>query len=74
MDKESIYPLIINAVRVHGTLKEPFTAKDVRRIAGGWSYCRYFSYMAYNCTENRPDAEALFVRVARGKYKLSENK
>ncbi|WP_342633979.1 hypothetical protein [Pseudochrobactrum asaccharolyticum] len=55
-------------------MKEPFTAKDVRRIAGGWSYCRYFSYMAYNCTENRPDAEALFVRVARGKYKLSENK
>jgi hypothetical protein len=29
--------------------------------------------MAYKFTENIPDAEALFVRVARGKYKLSEN-
>jgi len=72
MDKESIYSLIIDAVRVHGTLQEPFTARDVRRIAGGWSYCRYFSYMASNCTENRPEAEALFIRVARGKYKLSK--
>nr|WP_237123503.1 hypothetical protein [Pseudochrobactrum asaccharolyticum] len=72
MDKESIYPLIKNAVRVNGTLKEPFTPRDVRRVARGWPYCRYFSYMAYNCTENRPATEALFIRVARGKYKLAD--
>ncbi len=72
MDKESIYPLIKNAVRVHGTLKEPFTPRDVRRVASGWPYSRYFSYMAYNCTDNRPATEALFIRVARGKYKLAD--
>lgn len=72
MDKESIYPLIKEAIRVHGTLKEPFTSRDVRRIAKGWPYGRYFSYLAYHCTENKSASEALYVRVDRGKYKLAE--
>lgn len=72
MDKASIYPLIKDAVRLHGTLKEPFTPRDVRRIAKGWSYPRYFSYMAHNCTDNMQAAEALYIRVGRGKYKLAD--
>lgn len=71
MDKMNIYPLIRDAVRIHGTLKEPFTPKDVRRIARGWSYPRYFTYLAYNCSDNKSENEALFIRVERGKYRLA---
>lgn len=68
----NIYPQIHNAVRVKGILAEPFTPRDVRRVAPGWPYSRYFSFLAENCTDNQPEADALFVRVGRGQYHLND--
>lgn len=70
---ENTYQLIFYAVRVKRSLKEPFTPKDVRRVAPGWPYPRYFSYLASNCSDNQPPDAALFVRVARGRYILAES-
>ncbi|KAB2705255.1 hypothetical protein F9K88_22410 [Brucella intermedia] len=68
----TIYPQIHNAVRVKGILAEPFTPRDVRRVAPGWPYSRYFSFLAENCTANQPEGDALFVRVGRGQYHLND--
>ncbi|KAB2684487.1 hypothetical protein F9K82_22800 [Brucella pseudogrignonensis] len=57
-----------NAVHVNYTLAEPFCAKDLRDVIRGWKYTDYYSFLAYNCTENVPDHAALFVRVDRGRY------
>nr|WP_084486646.1 hypothetical protein [Brucella rhizosphaerae] len=71
-DGENTYLVLLYAVRVNRSLQEPFTPKDVRRVAPGWPYPRYFSYLANNCSDNRPPNAALFVRVARGKYILAK--
>ncbi|MFW7355830.1 MAG: hypothetical protein ACODTL_07780 [Brucella sp.] len=68
----NIYPQIHNAVRVEGILAEPFSPRDVRRVAPGWPYSRYFSFLAENCTDNQPEGNALFVRVGRGQYHLND--
>ncbi|WP_449414983.1 hypothetical protein [Ochrobactrum teleogrylli] len=65
------YYLILIAVHVNGTLVEPFTAKDLRRIVPGWRYPDHFSFLAYNCTDNLPDEVAMFIRVGRGQYRLT---
>ncbi|MCM0752230.1 hypothetical protein DEA98_16140 [Brucella pseudogrignonensis] len=69
---DNTYQAIVHAVRVKHSLVEPFTPKDVRRVAPGWPYPRYFSYLANNCSDNQPLGKALFVRVARGRYILSD--
>nr|WP_247876674.1 hypothetical protein [Ochrobactrum sp. CM-21-5] len=69
---QQVYQLINDAIRVKGTLSEPFKPKDVRRVAPGWPYPRYFSFIAENCTDNQPDDTALFVRVGRGAYRLND--
>ena len=66
------YELILTAVRVDGTLTEPFTAKDIRRIISGWHYTDHFGFLASNSDCNQPDDKALFIRVGRGIYRLSE--
>ncbi|KAB2699928.1 hypothetical protein [Brucella lupini] len=65
-----VYNRICLAVRVQKSLKEPFTAKDIRQFSPQWPYTRQFSFLAYNCTDNLPLDEALFVRVERGRYQL----
>ncbi|OOL14271.1 hypothetical protein BRY73_23905 [Ochrobactrum sp. P6BS-III] len=70
LSTEKAYQLVLVAVRVDGTLKEPFTAKDLRPIIRGWPYTGYFSFLAYNCTDKLPVETALFVRVSRGSYRI----
>ena len=67
------YELILTAVHVNGTLIEPFTAKDIRRIISGWSYTDHFSFLASNCDSNQLDEKVLFIRVGRGNYRLSKS-
>ncbi|MDH7792005.1 hypothetical protein QBD00_002924 [Ochrobactrum sp. AN78] len=64
------YELILTAVHVDGTLMEPFTAKDIRRIISGWHYTDYFGFLAYNSDYNKSEEDALFIRVGRGSYRL----
>ena len=64
------YKLILTAVHVDGTLIEPFTAKDIRRIISGWHYTDHFSFLASNCDGKQLDNKVLFIRVGRGSYRL----
>ncbi|KAB2741397.1 hypothetical protein FGI60_23185 [Brucella haematophila] len=59
-----------HAVHLDWTLKEPFTAKDIRRFCPNWPYTRHFSFLAENCTEKLCGEAPLFVRVGRGQYRL----
>ncbi|WP_265975625.1 hypothetical protein [Brucella intermedia] len=68
LSNDEAFTLIKNAARVDGTLAEPFSARDLRDVIRGWKYTDYFSFLAYNCTENAPVNAALFVRVDRGRY------
>jgi len=67
---KNAYELILTAVHVDGTLIEPFTAKDIRRIISGWRYTEYFGFLAYNSDYNNSVEDALFIRVGRGIYRL----
>jgi len=67
------YELILTAVHVDGTLIEPFTAKDIRRVISGWRYTDHFSFLASNCDSNQLDEKVLFIRVGRGNYRLSKS-
>jgi len=66
-----MYRRIVHSVHVDRSLTEPFSAKDIRRIIPGHPYAYYFSFLAYNCTANISEKEALFIRVGRGRYRLS---
>lgn len=65
-DKFTVFQRIRYAVLIEKTLSEPFSAKDIRRFARGWTYTCYHSFLAYNCSDKLPEDEALFVRVERG--------
>lgn len=69
-DKVTVFERIRYAVLVEKSLREPFSARDIRRFARGWTYTCYHSFLAYNCSDNLPGDEALFVRVKRGRYRL----
>lgn len=66
-----MYRRIVQSVYIDRSLSEPFSAKDVRRIIPGHPYTYYFSFLANNCTANVPEKEALFIRVGRGRYRLT---
>ncbi|GAA5627459.1 hypothetical protein Brsp05_02748 [Brucella sp. NBRC 12953] len=68
---KNAYQLVLTAVYVDGTLLEPFTARDLRRIIPGWNYTDYFGFLAYNSDYNLPLEVALFIRVERGSYSLN---
>ncbi|KAB2659651.1 hypothetical protein F9K94_02195 [Brucella tritici] len=68
-----IYSAVCKAVR-NGELVEPFRALDVRRVAPGWTYPRYFEFLADHCTDKQSPDVALFVRVAKGRYRLNDQK
>ena len=68
-----IYSAVCMAVR-KGELAEPFRALDVRRVAPGWTYPRYFEFLADHCTDKQSPDVALFVRVAKGRYRLNDQK
>lgn len=68
-----IYSAVCKAVR-EGALAEPFRALDVRRVAPGWAYPRYFEFLADHCTDKQSPDVALFVRVAKGRYRLNDQK
>ncbi len=70
--KDRIHTLIVDAISVDGTLTEPFSAHDIRRICPGWGLPRYYSYLAENCSENQPEVIALYLRVGCGKYALNK--
>ncbi len=70
--REKIHKLIVDAVTIDHTLKEPFSAHDVRRICPGWGLPRYYSYLAANCTEHSMGEVALYMRVGRGRYSLNK--
>lgn len=70
--RDKIHKLIVDAVVVDRTLKEPFSAHDVRRICPGWGFPRYYSYLAANCAENCKEESALYMRVGRGRYVLNK--
>ncbi|MDR6432012.1 hypothetical protein J2782_001747 [Brucella pseudogrignonensis] len=70
---KNAFQLVLTAVHVDGTLLEPFTARDLRRIIPGWNYTEYFGFLAYNSDYNLPLDTALFIRVARGAYSLNVN-
>ncbi|KAB2697587.1 hypothetical protein F9K79_17195 [Ochrobactrum sp. Kaboul] len=67
---QQVYKQICLEVHVQRTLREPFTAKDIRRFSPQWPYTRQFGFLAYNCTDKLPQDQALFVRVGRGQYQL----
>ncbi|KAB0567271.1 hypothetical protein [Brucella pituitosa] len=67
---QQVYGEICHAVHVDRKLKEPFTAKDIRRFCPQWPYTRQFRFLAENCTEKLCEDAALFVRVSRGQYRL----
>ncbi|MEN3141355.1 hypothetical protein ABDF71_04880 [Ochrobactrum sp. WV_118_8] len=67
-----VYEAVYHAVRTTGTLKEPFTSLDVRRVCPGWAYPRYFAFLADHCDDNQPVDSALFIRVGRGLYRLPD--
>lgn len=69
-DKLTVFERIRYAVLIEKTLTEPFSARDIRRFARGWTYNCYYSFLAYNCTDKAPQNDALFVRVDRGRYRL----
>lgn len=68
---QNAYQLVLTAVHVDGTLFEPFTARDLRRIIPGWNYTDYFGFLAYNSDYNLSLEVALFIRVERGSYTLN---
>ncbi|WP_235918383.1 hypothetical protein [Brucella anthropi] len=68
-----IYSAVCKAVR-NGELVEPFRALDLRRVAPGWTYPRYFEFLADHCTDKQSPDVALFVRVAKGRYRLNDQK
>ncbi len=68
---QNAYKLVLTAVHVDGTLVEPFTARDLRRIIPNWNYTDYFGFLAYNSDYNLPIEVALFIRVDRGSYFLN---
>ncbi|MND76664.1 hypothetical protein D3C80_683160 [compost metagenome] len=68
---QNAYKLVLTAVHVDGTLLEPFTARDLRRVIPGWNYPDYFGFLAYNSDYNLPLEVALFIREGRGSYSLN---
>ncbi|MDR6434722.1 hypothetical protein J2782_004475 [Brucella pseudogrignonensis] len=71
MSAKNAYQLVLTAVHVDGTLVEPFTARDLRRIIPGWHYTDYFGFLAYNSNYNLSLDTALFIREGRGSYSLN---
>lgn len=69
---KQVYEAVHHAVRTAGSLKEPFTPLDVRRVCPGWAYPRYFAFLADHCNDNQSVDSALFIRVGRGLYRLPD--
>lgn len=52
-----------------GRLKEPFDAAAAKRACPGWAEATYRTFFGKHAVGNRSTSE-LFVRVARGSYRL----
>jgi hypothetical protein len=67
-DKLTVISRIRHAVLMEKSLAEPFSARDIRLYAKGWRYGQYNTFLS-NHTLGK-SAEAFFVKVDRGKYRL----
>ena len=63
LSNDEAFTLIKNAVRVDGTLAEPFSARDLRDVIRGWKYTDYFSFLAYR-GRNKSSAKS-YAKVER---------
>ena len=63
---------IYDAVR-SGKLAEPFTPTTVKQACPGWADRTYHTFLAKHAHGNNHASE-LFVRVARGSYRLKNSK
>lgn len=50
-NRQGAFKLIKDAVRIDGTLNEPFSVKDLRLVVRGWNYADYYSFLVYNCAQ-----------------------
>ena len=60
----------IYAARRAERLPEIFTAADVRRHCPGWSDLTYDRFLSKHAVGNPGGNTELFVRVARGRYRI----
>jgi hypothetical protein len=69
MVRHKLYRCIVEAIK-KGKLKEPFTAKDVRRVCPQIAQNTPGTFLPKHRRNNPGDQSELFERVRRGQYKL----
>ena len=69
MARHRIYRCIVKAVR-GGSLIEPFTENDFRRVCPSFAEGTYRSFLHKHAVRNAGGNSELFVRVHPGQFKL----
>ncbi|MGB6464212.1 MAG: hypothetical protein WBF38_08330 [Nitrosotalea sp.] len=67
--KHTVYLAIVKAIQ-DGRLKEPFSLSDFRYACKGFGSGTYKAFLAKHRIDNPGHYAELFVRTARGRFKL----